>query len=844
MVNTVKTKKCLIIADGPVPVPEHTKLEGGGLRCWGLAKGILANEKDVEVTVAYHDRFRKEKFTKFFEGIHITTHDKAEDVPALLADFDTVIISYCMGDLSVVVAEVIQPDQQLILDCNVPAYVEVSARDSTDVRHEYNLFQHDVHRFSRVLARGDLFLCASESQKEYYFGVISALGRVNPITYKEDLILVVPYGIYREVPVAKNKPIETMLGEAKSSSKKILWFGGIYPWFDLRVLADAIAVVNKKLPAKLIVVGAKNPFNGHPDFIEKYDEFVKYIQNKKLTKEILLQDWIPFSERADWYLDSDIVVLINKEGKENNLAWRTRLVDYMWASLPIVTNGGDPLSEIFLENRAAFRFKDLTAESIAEEILSILSNEKGLKEVKHNLHRIKSRFYWDTITLDLTHAIENHTKAADLLDGLVTPISTPVSRAGKVKKLVSKVAQIPAYTKKYGPRATYFTIRTTIVNKVSKYLPKKVEKHKNTIAVISHQLDISGAPFVLVDLVKELRKLNPKLRIDFHTFNPTHPDQIKTLNKAGIKPKIYMSRDIVPSFSNVSTVIINTIAHSPMLKDALLTALENGSLKKVLWYIHEDNPEYMFSDTQVNRMKKLIAQDKLVLFTAAAQTKQHYDEFFDTHKTRVQLYKIVTPKKYHKIRSSDDFKKLRFLLTGVAADGRKGQLTIFYAFVYFLNVYYNKSPKLYRDFELIYIGLGPDLHSQQLRNHAEKGLGKRFKAYDVLSKAKMLDITLKANITICYSLIECLPLFVYEGMTAGHPILRNDSSGMKEQLINGKNGYQLDSNDFMQVIEIIEKMLNKKKTTDQQLADMSKVSYEIAVAQENNTYRQFMDEIE
>ena len=838
-------KKVLIICDGPVPVPEHTKLEGGGLRCWGLAKGILANEKNIDVTVAYHNRFRKDDFTDFFEGVHIRTHDKAEDVRELIADYDSILISYCLGDLSVVVTDYIRPDQQLLLDCNVPAYVEVSARESADIEHEFNLFQHDVYRFSRVLARGDRFLCASEAQKKYYFGVLSAIGRINPITYREDLILVVPYGIYREEPVANKQPIQELIGKNDKDVKKILWFGGIYPWFDLRVLADAVSLVNEKTPAKLIVVGAKNPFNGHPDFIGKYDEFVEHVDTNKLGDKVILQDWVNFSERADWYLDSDLVVLINKEGEENNLSWRTRLVDYTWASLPIVTNGGDPLSEILISNNAAVRLEALNAETIAKDIAQLVTDDKKLKEVKANLQKVKQQFYWDTVTSGLATAIADHARAADLKKGQMIGVGPAASRRlGKVGKIASKVRQIPAYAKKYGVRATYFTIRTTLVNKASRYLPTKGEKDKNTIAVISHQLDLSGAPFVIVDLVKELRRLNPKLNIDFHTFNPTHNDQIVSLNEAGIKPKIYMSRDFVPDFSNVNTVIINTIAHSPMLKDSLLGALETGALKKVLWYIHEDNPEHLFTDTQIARMKRLIEADKLVLFTAAEQTKQHYDEFFDTKKTRIQLYKVVTPKKYHKVRDADDFDKLSFLLTGVAADGRKGQLTIFYAFVYFLNTFYNKSPETYRDFELVYIGLGLDLPSRQIRNHAEKGLGKRFKYHGIVSKDKVLALTLKSNITVCYSLIECLPLFVYEGMIAGHPILRNDSSGMKEQLIDGKNGYYLDTMDYMQVVEVIEKMLNKKKTSNKQLASMSKASYDISLEQEKTSYQQFMDEIE
>jgi glycosyltransferase involved in cell wall biosynthesis len=90
---------------------------------------------------------------------------------------------------------------------------------------------------------------------------------------------------------------------------------------------------------------------------------------------------------------------------------------------------------------------------------------------------------------------------------------------------------------------------------------------------------------------------------------------------------------------------------------------------------------------------------------------------------------------------------------------------------------------------------------------------------------------------------EALPLFVFEGMTAGHPVLRNDSSGVDEQLVDGKNGYLLDSADFQQVIETIEKVINRSQTSDQELASMSKTSHDIAIAQEHNTYKPMIDTV-
>src|SRR5665213_2228350 len=124
-------KRCLVLSQGPVPTPEHKKVEGGGLRCWGLAKGIVANKPDVEITVAYHESYRQDSFTDTYEGIKLTTWN-INSIGDLISGYDSVLVSYCMADLSVKVADFIRTDQQLILDCYVPIYVEVSARNTTN----------------------------------------------------------------------------------------------------------------------------------------------------------------------------------------------------------------------------------------------------------------------------------------------------------------------------------------------------------------------------------------------------------------------------------------------------------------------------------------------------------------------------------------------------------------------------------------------------------------------------------------------------------------------------------------------------------------------------------------
>jgi glycosyltransferase involved in cell wall biosynthesis len=77
---------------------------------------------------------------------------------------------------------------------------------------------------------------------------------------------------------------------------------------------------------------------------------------------------------------------------------------------------------------------------------------------------------------------------------------------------------------------------------------------------------------------------------------------------------------------------------------------------------------------------------------------------------------------------------------------------------------------------------------------------------------------------ICCSFNEALPLYVIEGMSMGHVVVRNDVGGMEEQLHEGVNGFRIDSNDVRQFAGVLETILNTKTMPDQQLQSMGRAS--------------------
>lgn len=838
-------KKILIISNGPVPAPEIKNVEGGGLRAWGLANGLQNNSKDkYEVEVSYNQVFKQDNFTDELNGIKISTWE-ISTLADKIQEFDSVLVSYNAGDITQTVVDNIRQDQQLILDGYVPIHIEMSARNSDNLDREYDAFNFENKIWTKALRRGDILLCANEAQKKFYTGVMAQVGRINPITYgDEDLIQIVPYGIYREKAVAKNDPVSKLVKNKKAF--KLLWFGGIYPWFDLTNLLEAVKNANKTTPIELIMVGVKNPFNQHPDFIKRYEEVMDYIKNNNMDEIVHVTDWVKFEDRAEWYLGSDAVVLINNIGMENTLAWRTRLVDYVWADLPIVTNGGDPMSDILEANKAVYILPDLDVKTIEKEIIKISKDKETLKQVSTNLSKVRRLFYWDKVTENLSKLISKGYKPADAgllkeIEILNSPVlqnaggSRIVRAKNKARRITGKALR---YYKNNGFAATYKIATDKVVRKIKRKTVSKIDK-KPKIIIVSHQLDNTGAPFVAMDLAfdiqKQVKNLGRKLK--FIAFTPINIENVRELKKAGIEVEIYTDRNLWLNYNKGDIVILNSFGLSRAVTHSTIQAAKNNTLDAFYWYGHEATPERFVDLDTRDEFVKLLESNKAKLYAVSKGSAEAYKEFFGTDKnTEVMNFRFDFPSDRFAVKDPEDFEKLDFIVTGAVSDGRKGQLPILYAFLNFYNNFYKKNPKTYRDFSLKFIGVDEAGYIKKQMEVSAKGLDGKCEIVGQIPRAKVLDFVEEANMTICYSYHESMGIFVYEGMAFGHPIIRNDCYGQEEQLIDGGNGWAVRNDDYQTLCDAIEESLNLEKTSNDKLAKMSKVSEEIAEKATHSEY--------
>ena len=257
------------------------------------------------------------------------------------------------------------------------------------------------------LTIGDYFICASEKQRDYWIGMLTAVGRINPYSYDSDntlrtLIDVVPSGIPLNPPLRSNLSIRDVMPNIKQEDRIILWGGGIWNWLDPVTAIKALWEITRgRKDIKLVFMGIKHPDPKLPE-MKKCMEAIKLARELDLyDKDVFFNEWAPYDLRQTFLLDSDAGLSIHHERIETEFSYRTRVMDYIWARLPIITTEGDSIAKMVKLENIGEVVKYENTHELARVMESIVLN-KSLREIyRKNLNKIAPRFYWENVTRPL-----------------------------------------------------------------------------------------------------------------------------------------------------------------------------------------------------------------------------------------------------------------------------------------------------------------------------------------------------------------------------------------------------------------------------------------------------------
>ena len=212
------------------------------------------------------------------------------------------------------------------------------------------------------LAAADLVLCSNERQRDLVIGAALAGGVLGPGRAERPLherIVVVPHGIDEQPPVRRSSPLRAN-GPLGEHDRIAIWAGGIWSWLDPLTAIRAMERLRRERPdLKLAFVGLH-----HPDPVQRRahaplaDEAVAYVRDRGLDDAVMFRPrWLSREEYVEHLQDADVGISLHGDGLENRYASRTRVLDYLYAGLPVVCSGGDTLSDL-VASRALGRVVD------------------------------------------------------------------------------------------------------------------------------------------------------------------------------------------------------------------------------------------------------------------------------------------------------------------------------------------------------------------------------------------------------------------------------------------------------------------------------------------------------
>ncbi len=376
--------------------PIAGSMSGPAIRCWEFARA-LAGEADVTLFAPAHDLEP--------EGFRLETY-AGNDLVKKTGNCNVLL---AQGFILSQYPQLRRPGRYLIVDVYVPMTLEALPQYEHAGLAEQNRVQESIlEAIFDQLGCGHFFICASERQRDFWLGCLTAAGRITPAAFRQDpslrrLIDVVPFGLPDKPPVATGRVLKGIHPAIGENDKVLLWGGGIYNWLDPLTPIRAMAILAKKRSdIKLFFLGARHP-DPHVPRMKAYDEAIALSRELRLIdRSVIFNDhWVPYNERVNYLLEADLGAGGNYPHIETRFAFRTRILDCIWASLPVVTAGGDSLSDLIERHGLGLVTPSGDAQAYAYAVERLVDDD-GLRErCRQQLKDAAKEFVWSQVTLPL-----------------------------------------------------------------------------------------------------------------------------------------------------------------------------------------------------------------------------------------------------------------------------------------------------------------------------------------------------------------------------------------------------------------------------------------------------------
>jgi GT2 family glycosyltransferase len=388
------------------------RMAGPAIRAWEMARA-LSGVADVRLLSTNLARLKSQPS---FDVLEI----READIKVHVDWCDVVVFQ---GFLLTVCPWIAGTDKILVADLYDPFHLEhLEVTRGQPAEDRAASVSHATDELNVQMRRADFMLCASDKQKEFWAGQIASLGRV-PLTADgrpadlDELMAVVPFGLGDCAPVQRRHGIRGVVPGIGAGDKVILWGGGVYNWFDPLTLIRAVErLALRHSEVRLFFMGLQHP-NPHVLEMRMAALARQLASDLGLTDRHVFfnEDWVPYEERADVLLDADVGVSTHFEHVETAYSFRTRILDYLWAGLPIVATTGDSFGDVLDREGIGIGVPPQDVDALERALERALYEEGFADQARRNVAAFAQRFRWSSVLEPLVEFCRHPVRAPDLV---------------------------------------------------------------------------------------------------------------------------------------------------------------------------------------------------------------------------------------------------------------------------------------------------------------------------------------------------------------------------------------------------------------------------------------------
>lgn len=414
------SRRVLVVTDDVL----SKAMAGPAIRAWHIAEELARDGHEVELVTPTgicersSDSFQVEapanaRWTELEQWCEVIVHQgyALTKVPPL------------RGSSKIMVADAYDPIQLEVLELS-KSMPEPERSDA--VENAVNVLNDQLHR-------ADFVLCASEKQRDLWLGTLTALGRVAPRNYDDDptmygLISVAPFGLPAEEPRRTHPAIRGVVPGIGQDDRLIIWGGGLYNWFDPITLIEAVDILKKQVPTvRLFFMGGRHPNPLTPEMRTSLE--AQHLSDRLGLTGVHVffnEGWVDYEKRHNYLLDADIGASLHLDHIETTFSFRTRILDYIWAGLPIVATSGDAFADLIVQHGMGLVVPPEDPQATADALGRIFGEPEMAESFARAARSLRADFVWSRALEPLVQFCRNPVQAPDRIN----PPGSPARRDG------------------------------------------------------------------------------------------------------------------------------------------------------------------------------------------------------------------------------------------------------------------------------------------------------------------------------------------------------------------------------------------------------------------------------